>query len=291
MNKILVTGSTGLLGGTLITVLKSSDNLIITHANKSNAEVQADISDIKKTFKMLDEVKPDIIINLVGQISVELCQENPNIAYLANTKSVENLVSWIESGHKDCHLIQISTDHIYDGEGPHTEEVVTLTNNYAFSKYAGELAAKRIESTILRTNFIGRSKVAWRESLTDWVYRSLINKKHVQVLDDVFFSPLSMLTLSKLICLVVAKKPVGIFNLGSRNSMSKAEFDFAFADYLDLDAGLMTCINSKNADFLKAYRPKDMSMDSTRFEKMFNLILPDLIDEMKIAAEDYLEKT
>jgi dTDP-4-dehydrorhamnose reductase len=290
MSKILVTGSTGLLGGTLISVLESTDNTVITHAKNSDAETQADISDIKQTFELLDKIKPDIIINLVGQISVELCQENPNIAYLANTKTVENLVNWIES-NKNCHLIQISTDHIYDGKGPHSENIVTLTNNYAFSKYAGELAARRVQSTILRTNFIGRSKVAWRESLTDWVYRSLTNNKQVQVLDDVFFSPLSMLTLSNLIYLVVTEKPIGIFNLGSRKSMSKAKFDFEFAMHLGLNTKLMTCISSENASFLKAYRPRDMSMDCSKFEEKFCLKLPDLIDEMKIAAEDYIEKT
>ena len=55
-----------------------------------------------------------------------------------------------------------------------TEEQIKIRNYYAFSKYAGELAAIQVPSTILRTNFVGRSKVSHRESLTDWVYYSLI---------------------------------------------------------------------------------------------------------------------
>ena len=289
METVLVTGATGLLGGTLLSPLRVTGHNVKTHARTSDADFHADLSDTKEAFKLLDQIEPAIIINLVGQTSVELCQEKPNLAYLANTRTVENLASWIEKTYVACHLIQISTDHLYDGAGPHTEEQVTLTNNYAFSKYAGELAAARVPSTILRTNFVGRSRVSHRESLTDWVYTSLTGGEYVQVLSDVFFSPLSMTTLVKLICLIVEARPVGIFNLGSRDGMSKADFDFTFAECLGLQTRTMSRINSCQATFLKAYRPKDMRMNCTKFEEQFQLALPDLMHEIKLAAEDYRE--
>ncbi len=289
MNTILVTGATGLLGSTLLNVLRKKGYIVKTHARTSDADFLVDLSDTKETFKLLENIKPAIIINLTGQISVELCQDKPNTAYLANTKTVESLANWIEKSEVNCHLIQISTDHLYDGKGPHTEEQVTLTNNYAFSKYAGELAAIRVPSTVLRTNFIGRSKAAHRESLTDWVYASLSNNTTIQVLDDVFFSPLSMITLAKMICLVVEEKPIGIFNLGSRRGMSKADFDFYFADCLGLQTQTMSRIDYRQATFLKAYRPKDMRLNCKKFEEHFKITLPHLIDEIKLAAEDYYE--
>jgi len=289
MTKILVTGATGLLGSTLLTVLKKAGYIVKTHALTSHADYQVDLTDVEATFKLMDEINPAIIINLTGQISVELCQDKPNTAYQANTKTVESLANWIESSAGGCHLVQISTDHLYDGTGPHTEDQVNLTNTYAFSKYAGELAAVRVPSTILRTNFVGRSKVSHRESLTDWVHTSLSNKAYVQVLNDVFFSPLSMMTLAKMICLVVEEKPIGIFNLGSHNGMSKADFDFHFAHCLNLQTDTMTRIDYKYATFLKAYRPKDMRLNCKKFEERFKIKLPDLLDEIKLAAEDYRE--
>ena len=54
---------------------------------------------------------------------------------------VENLVSWINGNRRSCYLLHISTDHIYDGTGAAAEENIKLTNYYAFSKFAGELAA------------------------------------------------------------------------------------------------------------------------------------------------------
>ncbi len=285
----LITGATGLLGSTLVPWLKEHGKTVVTQARSANADIVADLANKDEAFALLDRVRPSVIINLVGFTSVELCQEQPNAAYLANTRTVENLAHWILKAGATCHLVQISTDQVYDGVGVHTEDQVTLTNNYAFSKYAGELAATLVPSTILRTNFIGRSKAPHRESLTDWVYTSLISGKHIQVLTDVLFAPLSMTTLAEMIQLVTERKPVGIFNLGSNNGMSKADFDFAFAECLKLPTSTMSPIDTSQATFLKAYRPKDMRMDCSKFESTLGVKLPALADQIKSVAKEYNE--
>lgn len=286
---ILITGATGLLGSTLVPWLRAHGEKVVTHARKTSADYTANLSDRDETFAMLERVKPDVIINLVGLTSVERCQEQANESYLVNTRTVENLAQWMQEAGPACHLVQISTDQVYDGPDLHVEAAVTLTNNYAFSKYAGELAALLVPSTILRTNFVGRSKVASRESLTDWVYNSLTRKQQVQVLQDVYFNPLSMGTLVRMIALVVEKKPLGVFNLGSHEGMSKADFDFAFARELNLQTETMTRIDSAQAQFLKAYRPKDMRMECSKFEQALGVTLPNLIDEIKNVAKEYDE--
>ena len=291
MRTVLVTGASGLLGSSLIPFLKTQGHAVVTQARAGGADLLVELAHRNKASEMLTEVQPEVIINLAGLTSVELCQEQSNEAYLANTRTVENLAHWIRQTGTTCHLIQISTDHIYDGMGPHTENQVTLTNNYAFSKYAGELAAAQVPSTILRTNFIGRSKAHNRESLTDWVYTSLTNGKYIQVLKDVLFSPLSITTLTEMIQLVIEKKPIGIFNLGSHNGMSKADLDLAFAECLGLATKTMSPINSSQATFLKAYRPKDMRMDCSKFENTLGIKLPFLRDVIKQVALEYHEVT
>ena len=289
MEIILVTGATGLLGIDLVSHLKKSDYKVITHSLSRHADVLFDLSDRGKSYEILEKINPSVIINLVSQTNVELCEEKVNLAYLGNTRSVENLVNWISCSGTDCHLVQISTDHLYDGPGLHKEEQITIMNNYSFSKYAGELAAIQVPSTILRTNFVGRSKVSHRESLTDWVYYSLVEKKHIQAFDDVYFSPISMRVLSEMIELVVQKKPIGTYNLGSNNGMSKADFDFAFAEYLKLPTNTMERINLNQQTFLKASRPKNMLMDSSKFENELGLKLPNLIDLIPSIALEYYE--
>ena len=289
MHNILITGATGLLGSSLVPHLRKCGPNIYTHGLAAQADVMFNLSDKVKTFQALDEMRPEMIINLVSLTDVELCEEQVNFAYLANTRSVENLVNWIGLSGTDCHLVHISTDHVYDGVGLHTEENVTLTNNYAFSKYAGELAASLVSSSILRTNFIGRSRVNHRQSLSDWVYASITSSRNIQILNDVYFSPLSIKTLVEMIELVVKNKPVGIYNLGSHKGMSKADFAFSFAECLKLTTNTMKCIESSEAKFLKVYRPKNMRMDISKFENTLGVKLPNLTDLIQQVAEEYYE--
>ena len=289
MEKVLITGATGLLGSSLVPYFRKCRHKVLTHAQTSQADFMFDLADKVKSYEILQQIQPTVIVNLVSLTSVELCEEQVNLAYLANTRTVENLVHWIQNSGTDCHLVQISTDHVYDGVGLHREDNITITNNYAFSKYAGELAALRVPSTILRTNFVGRSRVGHRESLTDWVYKSIKANQNVRVLNDVYFSPLSIQILVEMIELVVKKKPIGIYNLGSHKGMSKADFSFNFAERLKQPTNTMTRIEISQATFLKAYRPKDMRMDSTKFENALGVILPNLCEIIQQIAQEYNE--
>ena len=167
MGNILITGATGLLGSSLYPHLNKCGYEVKTHARANHADFMFDLSNRVESYEMLTQLQPSVIINLCSLSNVDLCENHVDLAYLANTRTVENLAHWIRIAGAECHFVQISTDHVYDGVGPHVEDEITITNNYAFSKYAGELAAVRVPCTILRTNFVGRSKVAHRESLTD----------------------------------------------------------------------------------------------------------------------------
>jgi len=260
-----------------------------THSRSDGAQCLADLSDPRAANELLGKIQPDVIINLVGLTDVDLCEVQPNQAYLQNVRSVENITNWIKQEKISCHLVHISTDQVYDGANTHTEELVTLTNCYAFSKYAGEMAAASVPSTILRTNFFGRSHCAKRLSLTDWLFRSLSNKDSIQVFDDVLFSPLAMSTLSEMIELSIRNKPIGVFNLGSHDGMSKADFAFAFADELNLSTREMKRATTDQVAFIKTYRPKDMRMNSVKFENALGVKLPTLRDEIKRVAKEYHE--
>jgi dTDP-4-dehydrorhamnose reductase len=291
MEKVLITGATGLLGSSLAPYLTQRAYAVVTNARATQADWMFDLSNRSMSYQVLNEIRPDVIINLVGLTNVQLCEEQPHAAYLGNTRAVESLTHWIATTHANCHLIQISTDHVYDGNGPHTEDEVILRNTYAFSKYAGELAAARVPSTILRTNFVGRSRATHRVSFADWLYHSLRDAKPIQVVSDVYFSPLSISTLVEMIALSVERRPLGVYNLGSQNGMSKADFAYAFAACLGLPTTTMRRIEASQAEFLKVYRPKDMRMDSRKWESLLQINLPHLADVIHGIAGEYENAT
>ena len=285
---ILIFGASGLLGSFLTNFLinKKYDVLGFSRYSKNNLNI--DLLNQQNTAEVINKYKPSVIINLVGLTSVEDCEININKAFLFNTHTAEILSGAISRVNNKCHLIHISTDHLYNSETLGQEDQVQIVNNYAFSKYAGEIAVKKIESyTILRTNFVGKSLVDHRKSLSDLVFESAKNQSTLKILDDVDFSPLSMITLSEMIELVISQKPYGIFNLGSNGGMSKANFDLLFAKNLDLPISYMQKISLKNAFFLKAPRPKNMKMNVCKFENFFKIKLPTLEEEICKIADQY----
>lgn len=290
MTRILVAGATGLLGCTLTPYLRSSGYDVVTHAKSGDGEVNANLADLAATHGVLNRVNPDVILNLVALTNVDFCERNPRMAYLINVRVTENLTDWIRTGNRKTHLIQVSTDQVYDGTGPHGEGDVSLTNYYAFSKYGGELSAKTTQATIFRTNFFGPSHCFGRTSLSDWIIDSLRQGREITVFDDVLFSPLSMRTLREYITLGIEKRLPGVFNLGSLEGKSKADFAFELADVLNLPISgmLRGCSTEKTFD---AYRPKDMRMDSTLFSAKFNVDLPNLSEEIRKMKEAYDEAT
>jgi dTDP-4-dehydrorhamnose reductase len=287
MTTVLVAGGSGLLGSTVVPYLRSKAIDVTTLTRTTGADIQVDLCNEESLLRAFRGMKPDFIINLASLTSVEQCEESPNSAYLMNSKTVRNLSRWIQSESNGTHLIHVSTDHLYDGAGLHAEDDITIRNTYALSKLSGELEAEKVNATILRTNFVGKSATPYRESLTDWVFGSLTRREHVQVLSDVHFSPLSMAKVSEMLMHVLDRKPAGTFNLGSRDGMSKSEFDFAFAKELGLPSQFMTPIESSGAKFLRAIRPKNMLMNVTKFEEAMGVRLPTLAEEIERVANEY----
>ena len=284
--QIAVLGSSGRVGCTLIPYLISCGYNVCHNFINPTTNARADLTELKEVTSILDVYNPEIIINLAAFTDVDECEKKPISAYLVNVKIVENIVKWILSKNNKCHLIQLSTDHLYDGNGPHKEEEHILTNYYSYSKYTSELVASKVSSTILRTNFIGRSKCNIRRSLTDWLMDSILSKQPFVVFDDVFFSPLTLNKLAELIEIVVKKRTPGLFNMGSKNGMSKAELAFTFAKILGLSTDFMTRGNSDSANLI-TYRPKDMRMDSSLFEETFDVELPSLENELLSLKHSY----
>lgn len=285
--RLLVLGAGGLLGSEFLSKNYLPGWEVIRHGRTLGMKGCADLCMKDETRAMLDALNPDVLLNLVGLTNVDRCESFPDEAYVGNVKTLENVAHWIKHAGKPIQLVHISTDQVYDGIGPHMESNVSLKNYYAFSKYAGELVATSVGAAVLRTNFFGKSKCNKRASLTDWLFSALTDGKCIQVFEDVMFSPLSMMTLCEMISLVVKNGLTGVYNLGSRDGLSKADFAYRFADALGLDDRIMSRSSIAEVDFIQTYRPKDMRLDVRYFEREAGVTLPCLIEEIDKAAREY----
>lgn len=286
MEKVLILGATGLLGRHLSEQLKSNHEVVGHGRNQKDAEVHFDLEDRLTMSRHLDAVAPTVIVNLVALTNVDQCQTEPQRAYQVNVRTVENLVSWREERKSTAHIIQISTDQVYDGPGLKKEEEVTLLNVYAWSKYCAEQVVARAGGTSLRTNFFGRSRTPGRKSFSDWLLDAFQNREPLRLFSDIYFSPLSMTSLCRNIERVIQSPKPGCFNLGSCRGFSKAEFAIELAKAFGIPIDNYTVVASDTVS-LAAPRPKDMRMDSSAFEKAFDCFLPSLYEEIKALRDEY----
>jgi dTDP-4-dehydrorhamnose reductase len=236
--------------------------------------------------QVLHAIKPSAVVNLIALSNVDACEKSLSAAYQTNVRCVETIATVIMGMSKKPHLIQISTDHLYQGVGPHDEGSAFPINVYALTKLTGEWVAQQASATILRTNFFGKSQHSDRRSFSDWIYESLILKREFTVFDDVYFSALNMQTLSASIAQAIAAQKPGVFNLGTRDGISKAEFAKKFAACLHLDTRHMR-IGSHRDVQLTAPRPTDMRLHVARFERAFNTTLPSMDHQIQEAAQRY----
>jgi dTDP-4-dehydrorhamnose reductase len=109
---------------------------------------------------------------------------------------------------------------------------------------------------------------------------SLTAGSAIPVFTDVFFSPLTMHSLSEIIVDLLPHPPEGVFNVGSRDGLSKAEFAFAFAKAMALPQDLLVPSCSDTVTANRARRPKDMRMNVKAIESALGRQMPTLADEI-----------
>jgi dTDP-4-dehydrorhamnose reductase len=289
MSKVIVFGGTGLLGASLVPMLRTLGHTVLAQGRGDSADLRLDPSDRAAVVTALSRHCPSVVVNLVAATNVDQCEEQPELAWQANAGVVASITDGIAAlgVASRPHLIHVSTDQLYNGTGPHAENEVHPINVYGLSKYTGELLAERVGATVLRTNFYGRSRCKGRVSFSDWLVRSLREGTSITVFDDVKFSAMHVDTLCKIIARTIERRPAGIFNAGCRESISKAAFALSLASALGLSKDNVRVGISADVN-LKARRPLDMSLQVERLEVALDLQCPSMRAEIDRTVKEYL---
>jgi len=230
--KILITGSNGLLGQKLLHKLRldSSVHLIATSNGKnrvSNKEgytyFDLDITNNDAVAKLIESEKPQVVINTAAMTNVDLCEDEKKACDALNVDAVKYLAD--ACAKIDAHLIQISTDFIFDGEdGPYKEEdEPNPLSYYGLSKLKSEqlLQAHSVKWTVLRTIIVfGVGEKLSKGNIVLWAKGALAKGDPLNIIDDQFRAPTLAEDLAD-ICILAAKKKVfGIFNASGKDIMS-----------------------------------------------------------------------
>lgn len=185
--KAVIFGGSGLLGTSINQNLKSNKyKCLITSKNKkSNLKTNHLSKDI--IFKFLKKNKPNLIINCIAGMDVDLCNKDFIYAYKSNVLTVKNIVTSLNELKIKCFFVHISTDQVYDSKKGSTEKYANPSNNYGYTKFLSEKEAMKYKKTlILRTNFYGQSKSKNRKSFSDYIIYNLKKKKKISLPMNIF---------------------------------------------------------------------------------------------------------
>ncbi len=277
----LVLGATGLLGPCFVNDIQNRGHEAISAA-RSNADVNFDLSDIDALTTVLEEIKPDGVINCAANIYVDKCEANPADAYLINTRPLSALANWSRETNQP--LLQVSTDHYFieGGRTPQPETApVSLVNEYARTKYLAEhLALTAPKALVLRTNIVGAQKGHGR-----WVKESLLNKGAMTLFMDFYSSPLHVKDMARISLDLAAKGANGVYNVSSRDVSSKGEFIYAVAKALNVNPDWVV---EGSGHQLAVKRAMCLGLDVSKAEKTLGYHLPTLEQTANALANEAL---
>jgi len=298
MNKILITGGSGLLGSNIAKLAASEFDVYATY-NKNEVRMkdvhffQIDLTK-KEPLVKIKQLRPDFIIHCAALTNVDYCEEHPNEAYNQNVLASINIA---EIAPKNgAYLIHISTDSVFDGtKGDYKEDdIPNPINIYGKTKLEAEQKISSIHphSCIVRTNIYGWNKRD-KFSLAEWMLNKLTNNEELPALKDVYFSPILVNDLVEVLFKLQEKKYEGIIHITGSETCSKLDFAYMIAEVFNLDKSLIKPVNIHELG-LKASRGKNTSLNVSKAEKNLKEHLPKVkegLEKMKkLREEGYIEE-
>lgn len=225
--RIILFGSSGMLGYTIFNYFKNIYEIIEINRNDFDVEINTfdDLNNILYKHKINSE---DIIINCIGLLphrfnSDSMKEQNFSCEILKKFILVNSIFPHnLEKIHLiyKCNVIHITSDCVYSGnKGNYNEnDLFDLFNIYAITKTSGEPS----KICTIRTSIIGHEKNN-KKSLLEWIISQ--KGKNINGYDNYLWNGLTCLELSKVINIIIQKKIYwkGVRHIYSPDSISKYE--------------------------------------------------------------------
>lgn len=299
--KLIITGSNGLLGQKLVNLFSILDNfevIAISRGDNRNETAKnytyygIDITNHKRLINLLDDVKPNYILNCAAMTNVDQCEQEQQKCDAINVDALKVIIN--SAKKYNSHLIHISTDFIFDGEnGPYSEDdEPNPINYYGLSKLKGEELIKQaqINYTILRTILVyGLVDNMSKNNIVSWIKNAVESKQTITIVNDQFRMPTLVDDLADACLLAIQNEAYGIFNVSSSQLLSIYEVALQVADAFDLDKSYIKSIPTSQLS-QPAKRPPKTGFDLTRSQKVLKLPISPFENRLQVFKNQLLKQ-
>ncbi len=254
--KILVLGSTGMLGHVVERHFKKQGYEVIATNREENSNLYFDaVKDVKALEKVIELVKPDAVINCIGILN-KAAEENKTKAVLVNSY-LPHYIDELSEQYK-FKFVHISTDCVFDGKrGAYAEDSEKDAKTfYGQSKALGEL--NNNHSLTLRTSIVGPDMNKNGIGLFKWF---MDQEGEINGFTEVIWTGVTTIELAKQIEVAINNNLAGLYHVVNGDKIDKYSLLQLFKKYFNKDI----TINKNNS-----YK-SDKSLVITRDDFKFNV--------------------
>jgi dTDP-4-dehydrorhamnose reductase len=269
MKKILVLGSTGLIGHQVYNYLDSLKKYTmfnIAYRTKLNEQtILQDIRDEDLFCTIIKNIQPDIIINAIG-ILIDGANKDPENAIFINAYMPHRLKRL--ANDTEAKLIHISTDCVFSGrKGNYTEDdEKDAYDTYGRTKALGEIIDSK--HLTLRTSVVGPELKNDGEELFHWFMQQ---KNPINGYTASLWSGVTTLELAKAVDWAIVSDITGLYHITNGEPINKYDLLTLFKQAVNKDI----IINPVEG------RVVDKSFIDTRKEQNYEIpSYKDMINEM-----------
>jgi dTDP-4-dehydrorhamnose reductase len=215
---MLVTGAGGQLGLELSEMLPQRGHDVVALTRRG-----LDITDARAVGQILEEYRPELVINAAAYTNVDGCETATDEAYRINASGPRNLAVHCE--RLGCELLHVSTNYVFDGRSERPYEPFdppNPINAYGRTKLAGEEYVKLLSGRW----YVVRSAGVYGEGHN--FVRTMLQlgkeRDKLKIKDDEFVSPTYARDLAEGITEVVHSGLYGLYHITNSGSCSWYEF-------------------------------------------------------------------
>jgi dTDP-4-dehydrorhamnose reductase len=267
--QVAIIGSKGQLGSDLLAGL-GPQAIPLSHAD-------IDITDPSSISSVLDQKRPDTVINCAAYNFVDKAETEREAAMLVNRRGPGFLADYCRE--HDLKLVHIGTDYVYDGrtgQKPWTEnDEPSAISTYASSKLAGERLVREHcpRHFVVRTcGLYGRHAAHGKGNFVETMLKLGRDRPEVRVVNDQFCTPTSTVNLASAIIDLIKTEAYGLYHATNSSHCTWFEFASEIFRIANLNATI-TPISSEEFG-ARARRPRYSVLDCSKLTAVLGWKMP-----------------
>lgn len=289
--KLLITGSSGLIGSVIATNI--TGDFTVIPADLNNVEHPTDITNTQQLRDIFAKHQPDAVVHLAAYTNVSAAWEQKGdtagLCYQLNVTGTQNIVDLCQESN--THLVHISTAFVFDGNQS-TSYVETDEPNpiewYGKTKLMAENIVRSASNpwSILRIDKPFSVHQPARTDIVQTILDGIASNTLYPQFSDHFFGPTVIEDFTRVIRWVLLHEKTGIYHASSGESWS--DYDFAQKIVTAFGLEFEVAVGSLQKYLETDSRPwqKNTALDCSKLISEVNFSLRTVADAITEAAKN-----